>query len=46
VDRTEHAETAYDWGGLAGALHRAAVSVAAATATGEPVQPLESKGRA
>jgi Amt family ammonium transporter len=32
VDQTEHAETAYDWGGLAGTLHRAAVSVAAATA--------------
>nr|WP_051450707.1 ammonium transporter [Actinospica robiniae] len=26
VDQTEHAETAYDWGGLAGTLHRAAVS--------------------
>ena len=33
VDQTEHAETAYDWGGLSGSLHRAAVSVAAATAT-------------
>jgi Amt family ammonium transporter len=32
VDQTEHAETAYDWGGLSGTLHRAAVSVAAATA--------------
>jgi Amt family ammonium transporter len=32
VDQTEHAETAYDWGGLSGALHRAAVSVAVATA--------------
>ena len=32
VDQTEHAETAYDWGGLSGSLHRAAVSVAAATA--------------
>ncbi|WP_034276091.1 ammonium transporter [Actinospica robiniae] len=32
VDQAEHAETAYDWGGLAGTLHRAAVSVAAATA--------------
>jgi len=32
VDQTEHAETAYDWGGLSGALHRAAVNVAAATA--------------
>jgi Amt family ammonium transporter len=31
VDQTEHAETAYDWGGISGALHRAAVSVAAAT---------------
>jgi Amt family ammonium transporter len=32
VDQTEHAETAYDWGGLSGTLHRAAVGVAAATA--------------
>ena len=32
VDQTEHAETAYDWGGLTGSLHRAAVGVAAATA--------------
>ncbi len=32
VDLTEHAETAYDWGGLTGTLHRAAASVAAATA--------------
>ena len=32
VDQTEHAETAYDWGGLSGALHRAAVNVAVATA--------------
>ena len=32
VDQTEHAETAYDWGGLTGSLHRAAASVAAATA--------------
>jgi ammonium transporter, Amt family len=32
VDQTEHAETAYDWGGLTGTLHRAASSVAAATA--------------
>ena len=32
VDQTEHAETAYDWGGLSGALHRTALSVAAATA--------------
>ncbi|HEV2637403.1 MAG TPA: ammonium transporter [Actinocrinis sp.] len=32
VDQTEHSETAYDWGGLPGSLHRAAVSVAAATA--------------
>jgi Amt family ammonium transporter len=26
VDQTEHAETAYDWGGLAGTLHRAVVA--------------------
>jgi ammonium transporter, Amt family len=32
VDQTEHAETAYDWGGLTGAVHRAAASVAVATA--------------
>jgi ammonium transporter, Amt family len=32
VDQTEHAETAYDWGGLGGVLHRAATSVAIATA--------------
>ncbi|MBR7824913.1 ammonium transporter [Actinospica sp. MGRD01-02] len=32
IDQAEHAETAYDWGGLSGSLHRAAVSVAAATA--------------
>ena len=32
VDQTEHAETAYDWGGLSGSLNRAALSVAAATA--------------
>jgi Amt family ammonium transporter len=32
VDQTEHAETAYDWGGLSGSLHRVAASVAAATA--------------
>jgi Amt family ammonium transporter len=32
VDQTEHAETAYDWGGLSGVLHRAAVGVAVATA--------------
>ena len=39
VDQTEHAETAYDWGGLSGSLHRAAVSVAAATAPApEPVE--------
>ena len=25
VDQTEHAETAYDWRGLSGSLHRAAV---------------------
>jgi Amt family ammonium transporter len=34
VDQTEHAETAYDFGGLSGTLHRAAVSVAAATSSG------------
>jgi len=32
IDQAEHAETAYDWGGLTGSLHRAAVSVALATA--------------
>ena len=32
VDQTEHAETAYDWGGLSGAVHRTALSVAGATA--------------
>jgi len=32
VDMTEHAETAYDWGGLSGTLHHAAIRVAAATA--------------
>ena len=38
VDQAEHAETAYDWGGLSGALHRAAVSVAVATApAAEPI---------
>jgi Amt family ammonium transporter len=39
VDQTEHAETAYDWGGLSGTLHRAAVSVAAATATSNGSTP-------
>jgi len=42
VDQTEHAETAYDWGGLSGSLHRAAVSVAAATAP-DPVKAGESE---
>jgi ammonium transporter, Amt family len=38
VDQTEHAETAYDWGGLSGALHLAAAHVAAATAPSvEPI---------
>ncbi|WP_369015937.1 ammonium transporter [Actinocrinis puniceicyclus] len=32
VDQAQHAETAYDWGGLSGTLHRAAVGVATATA--------------
>jgi Amt family ammonium transporter len=32
VDSSEHAETAYDFGGLSGTLHRAAISVAEATA--------------
>jgi Amt family ammonium transporter len=36
VDQTEHAETAYDWGGLAGTLHRAVVSVG--SAAGNPVK--------
>jgi Amt family ammonium transporter len=32
IDQAEHAETAYDWGGLTGTLHRGAVSLALATA--------------
>ena len=42
VDQTEHAETAYDWGGLSGALHRAAVSVAVATAPAAGTSAAES----
>jgi len=42
VDQTEHAETAYDWGGLGGALHRAAVSVAVATAPAAGTAAVES----
>jgi Amt family ammonium transporter len=42
VDQTEHAETAYDWGGLSGALHRAAVSVAVATAPAAEAVAVES----
>jgi Amt family ammonium transporter len=41
VDQTEHAETAYDWGGLTGTLHRAAVGVAAATAP--PAESIAAK---
>ena len=43
VDQTEHAETAYDWGGLSGSLHRAAVSLAVATApAAEPIAAASS----
>ncbi|MBS2962812.1 ammonium transporter [Actinocrinis puniceicyclus] len=43
VDQTEHAETAYDWGGLSGSLHRAAVSLAAATASAAETLPATSE---
>jgi hypothetical protein len=43
IDQAEHAETAYDWGGLTGSLHRAAVSLAFATAPEiESIQAIDS----
>jgi Amt family ammonium transporter len=39
VDQTEHAETAYDWGGLSATLHRAAAGVAVATAPAPSAGP-------
>src|SRR6185437_11331726 len=42
VDQTEHAETAYDWGGLAGTLHRATVSLGAGSAGRPAPAPLSA----
>ena len=43
VDLAEHAETAYDWGGLSATLHHGAMSMAASARAGGPARGQDNR---